>query len=186
MEAGEKSKFELISGLAGTDQKRYRRLKREAQRAGAYARFGVDEYVDREAVLAFQMKKERLAREAREERKASRETSSNRYGHIDSLKRIDVIIKKISTAIDERSPKMDSILERINSENDEIKRGNLSDEWDHLSLANQKSEPKLKDALARRKEIETEQRRRIEAALKARSRTASPVDATTQSEEENQ
>lgn len=175
MDSGENPKYELLSELAGTDQKRYRQLKREAQRAGAYTRFGVDEYVDREAVLAYQMEKERVARETRENRKAARENSSNRYGHIDSLKRIDVIIKKISSAIDERTPKMDSILDQITSGVDESKRRELSDQWDRLSLANEKGEAKLRDAQARRQEIETEQRKKIEAAIKARSRTASPT-----------
>ena len=186
MDSRENQKYELLSDLAGADQRKYRRLKREAQRAGGYSRFGDDEYVDRAAVLAYHQRRQELAREAREEKKISREGSTNRYAHIDSLRRIDVIVGKISKAIDERAPKMDSILDQINSGVDAAKRGELSDQWDLLSIANQKSELKLQDALTRRKEIETEQRERIEVALKARSSTVSPVDATTQSEEEDQ
>jgi hypothetical protein len=186
MEPKDNPKYEKISDLAGPDKKKHARIKREAQRAGAYARFDDDDYVDREAVLAYQMKKEQLAREARDERKASRENSSNRYGHIDSLRRIDVFIKKISSAIDERTPKLESILDNINSGVDQAKRDDLSDDWDRLSLANQKSEAKLKDALARRKEIETEQQARIEVALNARSHTVSPVDTREKTEEEGQ
>ena len=184
MESIETPKYEKLSDLAGPDQKKYARIKREAQRAGAYTRFGEDEYVAREAVLVHKMEKERLAREAREERKATRENSSNRYGHIDSLKRIDVIIKKISSAIDVRSPKVNAILDRIDAEEDSTKRGDLSDQWDRLSLTNQKSELKLQDALTRRKEIETDQRKKIEAALKARSRTASPTTIIEKAAEE--
>ncbi len=185
MEPKDNPKYEKISDLAGTDQKKYRQIKRDARRAGAYARFGEDEYVDREAVLTNQMERQKMATAAREERKASRESSSNRYGHIDSLRRIDVIIKKISAAINVRSPKMKSILDQINSGVDAAKRGELSDQWDLLSIANQKSELKLQDALTRRKEIETEQRERIEVALEARSSTASPTATIEKTEEDS-
>ena len=178
MELKEKSKYEKISDLAGPDQKKYRRLKRAAQRAGAYARFGEDEYVDREAVLAYQMEKERVAKEAGEERKASREKSSNRYGHIESLKKINAIINKISEPIQGRTEKMESILDQIESETDQEKRSNLSDEWDLLSLADQKGRAKLTDALSRRKEIEVEKQKRVDAALKARSRAKSSEHST--------
>jgi len=178
MDPKEKPKYEKISDLAGPDQKKHGRIKREAQRSGAYARFNDEDYVDQEAVLAFKMESQKKARKVRDEKKASHKKSSNRYAHIGSLKKINVIINKISEPIQGRTEKMDAILEQIESETDQDKRGNLSEEWDILSSADQKGTARLTEALSRRKEIEVEKQKKIDAALKARSRSKSSEHST--------
>lgn len=158
-----KINFVLATDIADFKSPEYKLVIKKAKEADAHAKFGPDDYIARDLVLAHQVNKSSRRRSTRSRNRTPRNYASTYYRKTTTLKRVNNVISRIEGGIASRQSRIDDMTTRLESESDPIQIStlvrSLSSERGDQNDAN----ARLQAANERKTEIETEENLLLES-----------------------
>jgi len=155
--------FVLVADVADFKSPEYSLIVRKAKALGAYAKFGQDEFVARDLVLAQQVSRRRGRRSAGASSRSPREYSVSYYRKISTPNRMRNIIATIESGLTSRRSRIDEFNSNLENE-DQPKQisailGSLLD----LRQKQSDADSRLKAAREKLGELEAEESRILQS-----------------------